>query len=117
MAVSHRGVPSCGVLHHSDRGSQYASQDYHDALAQYGFQCSMSRKGNCWDNAVSESFLSTIKTELVHQRRFATQLEARESIVGYIEVFYNRQRRHSTLGYLGPVQFEANNARMIRQVA
>jgi transposase InsO family protein len=117
MAVAHRGVPSCGVLHHSDRRSQYASKDYRDALAQYSFQCSMSRKGNCWDNAVSESFFSTIKTELVHQRRFATRLEARQSIVEYIEVFYNRQRRHATLGYLSPVQFEADNARMIRQVA
>jgi putative transposase len=117
MAVAQRGVPRCGVLHHSDRGSQYASEDYRDALAQYGFQSSMSRKGNCWDNAVSESFFSTIKTELVHQKRFATRLEARQSIFEYIEVFYNRQRRHSTLGYLSPVQFEEKNAGIIRQVA
>jgi transposase InsO family protein len=77
----------------------------------------MSRKGNCWDNAVSESFFSTIKTELVHQRRFATRFEARQAIFEYFEVFYNRQRRHSTLGYLSPVQFEEKNAGKIRQVA
>lgn len=107
MAVTNRGVPAGGVLHHSDRGSQYASDDYRKALAGYGFKASMSRRGNCWDNAVSESFFSTLKVELVHQRQFATRAEARTAIFEYIEVFYNRQRRHSTLGYVSPAQFES----------
>jgi len=114
MAVANRGVPDGGILHHSDRGSQYASEDYRQALARYGFQVSMRRKGNCWDNAVSESFVSTIKTELIHQRCFATRNEARQAIFEYIEVFYNRQRRHSSLGYLSPLQFEIKTAGMIR---
>lgn len=107
MAVTHRGAPSGGVLHHSDRGSQYASTDYRKALAEFGFESSMSRKGNCWDNAVSESFFATLKVELVHRHRYVTRTAARRSIFEYIEVFYNRQRRHSTLGYVSPSQFEA----------
>jgi transposase InsO family protein len=106
MAVTHRGVPSEGVLHHSDRGSQYASIDYRNALENFGFQSSMSRKGNCWDNAVSESFFATLKVELIHRHRYVTRAAARRSIFEYIEVFYNRQRRHSTLGYVSPSQFE-----------
>lgn len=101
-----RRVPDAGLLHHSDRGSQYASGDYQDALAERGITCSMSRKGNCWDNAVAESFFATLKTECIYPRRFATRAEAREAIFHFIEVFYNGQRRHSTLGYVSPMEFE-----------
>lgn len=101
-----RRVPNAGLVHHSDRGSQYASNDYQDVLDDLGVVCSMSRKGNCWDNAVAESFFATVKTELVYQRRFATRAEAREAIFEFIEVFYNRQRRHSFLGYVSPVEYE-----------
>ena len=103
-----RRVPNVGLLHHSDRGSQYASGDYQDAIDDLGVVCSMSRKGNCWDNAVAESFFATLKTELIYTRRFATRAEAREAIFDFIEVFYNRRRRHSTLGYVSPVEFEMN---------
>jgi putative transposase len=108
MAVANRGPAAQDVLHHSDRGSQYASEDYRQALAKNGFEASMSRKGNCWDNAVAESFFATLKTEMVHQRHFATRIEARTAVFEYIEVFYNRRRRHSSLGYLSPAEFEAN---------
>jgi putative transposase len=101
-----RRVPNAGLVHHSDRGSQYASNDYQDALDDLGVVCSMSRKGNCWDNAVAESFFATLKTELIYTRRFATRAEAREAIFDFIEVFYNGRRRHSTLGYLSPIDFE-----------
>ena len=84
-----RRVPNAGLLHHSDRGSQYASGDYQDALSERGLTCSMSRKGNCWDNAVAESFFATLKTECIYPRRFATRAEAREAIFYFIEVFYN----------------------------
>jgi len=105
MALQGRQPPR-GLLHHSDRGSQYASADYRHALAARGIECSMSRKGNCWDNAVVESFFSTLKQELVYTTDFATHEQARLALFEYIEVFYNRQRRHSTLGYVSPVQFE-----------
>jgi putative transposase len=85
---------------------QYASGDYQSALHERGVVCSMSRKGNCWDNAVAESFFATLKTECVYSRRFATRREAREAIFDFIEVFYNRRRRHSTLGYVSPMEFE-----------
>jgi len=98
--------PERGLLHHSDRGSQYASEDYQKALAARGIQCSMSRKGNCWDNAVVESFFSSLKLELVYNTDFATHAQARLAVFEYIEVFYNRQRRHSSLGYVSPVDFE-----------
>jgi transposase InsO family protein len=101
-----RRVPNAGLTHHSDRGSQYASSDYRQALAGLDIVCSMSRKGNCWDNAVAESFFATLKTELVYRRRFATRAEAREAIFDFIETFYNSHRRHSTLGYLSPMEFE-----------
>ena len=101
-----RRAPDASLVHHSDRGSQYASGDYQDALRERGIVCSMSRKGNCWDNAVAESFFATLKTECVYPRRFATRAEAREAIFQFIEVFYNGRRRHSTLGYLTPVEFE-----------
>jgi len=100
-----RRAPNAGLVHHSDRGSQYASGDHQDALNDLGVVCSMSRKGNCWDNAVAESFFATLKTALVYTRRFATRAEAREAIFDLIEVFYNGRRRHSTLGYLSPVDF------------
>ncbi len=83
-----RRVPNQGLIHHSDRGSQYASADYQDALKDRGVVCSMSRKGNCWDNAVAESFFATLKTELIYPRRFATRREAKEAIFDYVEVFY-----------------------------
>jgi putative transposase len=105
MALKARQPPQ-GLMHHSDRGSQYASSDYRQALAARGLQCSMSRKGNCWDNAVAESFFSSLKTELVHEAHFATRQQASTALFEYIEVFYNRQRRHSTLGYLSPVEYE-----------
>ena len=109
MAVRRR-VPGSSLLHHSDRGCQYTSQEYRRALDDLGIDVSMSRKGNCWDNAVAESFFSTIKTELVYERRWATRLALRDAVFDYIEVFYNRQRLHSTLGYKSPFQFETDHA-------
>jgi len=109
MAVRRR-VPGSSLLHHSDRGSQYTSTEYRKALDDLGIDVSMSRKGNCWDNAVAESFFATIKTELVVDRRWATRLELRAAVFDYIEVFYNRQRLHSTLGYKSPIQFETDQA-------
>ena len=90
------------LLHHSDRGSQYCSEDYQQLLQRQGITCSMSRKGNCWDNAVMESFFATLKKELIHQQRYATREEAKRSLFEYIEVFYNRERLHSALGYQSP---------------
>jgi len=105
MAICNRG-PKPGLLHHSDRGCQYASHDYRKLLERRGIVCSMSRKGNCWDNAVMESFFGTLKTELVYHREYETRGEARSDIFDYIEVFYNRQRLHSALGYRSPADFE-----------
>jgi transposase InsO family protein len=105
MAIRHR-CPQDELLHHSDRGSQYASEAYRELLTRNGITCSMSRKGNCWDNAVMESFFATLKKELIHHERYATRSAARASIFEYIEVFYNRERLHSTLGYQSPEQFE-----------
>lgn len=104
-----RRRPAAGLLHHSDRGVQYASDAYRGLLAQYGLRASMSGKGDCWDNAVMESFWGTLKTELVHLEHYATRQEARQSIFEYIEVFYNRQRLHSSLGYVSPETFEAGH--------
>ena len=98
--------PTSALIHHSDRGSQYASSDYQRLLAQAEILCSMSRKGNCWDNAPAESFFASLKAELVHGRRFRTRAEARSELFEYIEVWYNRKRLHSSLGYLSPVQYE-----------
>lgn len=106
MAVGRRH-PEPGLIHHSDRGSQYASNDYQKALCKQGMLCSMSRKGDCWDNAVVESFFSTLKTERVHHRLYRNRDDARRDIFEYIEVFYNRVRLYSTLGYLSPAQFES----------
>ena len=105
MALKQR-QPSSGLLHHSDRGSQYASHEYQQLLARYGILSSMSRSGNCWDNAVAESFFATLKLELAYQTRWGTRAEARSAVFEYIELFYNRQRRHSALGYLCPSEFE-----------
>ena len=106
MALVHRR-PAAGLLHHSDRGCQYASSDYRAALNTRGFVRSMSRKGDCWDNAVAESFFATLKVELVYRHRFATRAAAKHALFDYIETFYNRRGRHSSLGYLSPVDFEA----------
>lgn len=106
MALQRR-KPKVGLLHHSDRGVQYASADYQRALADAGIRCSMSRKGNCWDNAVVESFFGTLKKELIHDQRYPTRDHAKQDVFEWIEVFYNRQRRHTTLGYRSPAEFEA----------
>jgi transposase InsO family protein len=106
MALGSRR-PGPGLIHHSDRGVQYTCGDYRAALAAAGVTCSMSRTGDCWDNAAMESFWSTLKREPVDGRAYATHDEARRSIFEYIEVFYNRTRRHSALGYVSPEQFEA----------
>ena len=105
MAVTHRQPPA-GLLHHSDRGSQYAAQAYQDLLAHHQCRVSMSRKGNCWDNAPMESFFATLKNELVHHKSYATRAQAKSDIFAYIEGFYNRLRLHSSLDYLSPDQFE-----------
>lgn len=109
--------PSAGLVHHSDRGCQYASGAYRKALEANGLVCSMSRKGNCWDNAVAESFFATLKGDLVDHADFATRAEARAAIFEYIEVFYNRQRRHSHLGYQTPAGFEEEVDSSIREAA
>jgi transposase InsO family protein len=101
-----RQSPVQGLIHHSDRGRQYASYAYQDLLREYGITPSMSRSANCYDNAYMESFFGTLKTELVHGEYYHTRLEARMSIFEYVEVFYNRQRRHSALGYRSPEQYE-----------
>jgi len=98
--------PSQGMLHHSDRGSQYASHEYQALLAEHGIVSSMSRRANCWDNAVAESFFASLKMELVYQTRWRTKDEARSALFEYIEVFYNPRRRHSALGYKSPAEFE-----------
>lgn len=106
MALQQRPVP-VGLLHHSDRGSQYGAMAYQLRLAARGIRCSMSRPGNCWDNAVVESFFATLKTELLSaELAYRTRQEARTAIFEYMEGFYNRTRRHSTLGYLSPAEFE-----------
>lgn len=106
MALGRRH-PVGELLHHSDRGSQYAALLYRELLASHGITVSMSRRGNCWDNAVVESFFHTLKTELVSHRRYMTRAEAKQDIFEWLEVFYNRTRRHSTLGYRSPAEFEA----------
>jgi putative transposase len=101
-----RRQPAPGLLHHSDRGSQYASADYQALLAHHGLIPSMSRQGNCWDNAPMESFFHSLKVEWLQDQTFRTRAEARQAIFTYIEVWYNRQRLHSTLGYRSPEQYE-----------
>jgi putative transposase len=105
LAVGRR-LPDEGLLAHSDRGSQYASEHYQRLLARHGIACSMSRRADCWDNAPMESFFASLKKELVHGADFTTRQEARAAIVEYIEVFYNTKRRHSSLGYVSPAEYE-----------
>jgi transposase InsO family protein len=109
MALANR-KPTLGLLHHSDRGSQYAATSYQRLLGEHGITTSMSRTGNCWDNACVESFFGTLKRELVYHRHYATREDATQDIFEYIEVFYNRRRRHSTLGYNSPAEYEARTA-------
>ena len=109
MALTRR-KPGAGLLHHSDRGCQYTSEAYQSFLKQHGIQVSMSRNGNCWDNAVMERFFGTLKRECTSREHFKTHEEARTAIFEYIEAFYNRVRKHSTLGYLSPVHFELVNS-------
>jgi len=107
MALKRR-CPGAGLLHHSDQGSPYASEDYQDVLDAYGITCSMSRRGDCYDNAVMEAFFSTVKSELAD--RFASWGEAKRELFEYLEVFYNQRRRHSTLGQISPARFERRHA-------
>ena len=108
MALRERR-PGRDLVHHSDRGSQYASKAYRNALAAHGITCSMSSKGNCYDNALKESFFHTLKVELVYGETFATRADARSAIFEYLMVFYNRERLHSALGYMTPEEFEARS--------
>jgi transposase InsO family protein len=114
MAIGRR-APAPGLLHHSDQGCQYQSWDYQRTMQKLGIACSMSRKGNCWDNAVVESFFSTLKTELVYRTSFGTREQGRSELFDYIETFYNTKRRHSALGYVSPADFE--RLRATRRVA
>jgi putative transposase len=108
MAIKNGCVES-GLIHHSDRGVQYASNEFQTLLKANEIRCSMSRKGDCWDNVVAESFFHTLKVELIHGKTYNTRQEAKTAIFEYIEVFYNRQRRHSYLGYLSPDEYEKKN--------
>ena len=108
MAIKN-GCFESGLIHHSDRGVQYASNEFQTLLKANEIRCSMSRKGDCWDNAVAESFFHTLKVELINGKTYNTRQKAKMAIFEYIEVFYNRQRRHSYLGYLSPVDFEIKN--------
>jgi putative transposase len=113
MAITNRR-PEAGLVHHSDRGVQYASSRYQSELDKNGILCSMSRKGNCWDNACKESFFGKLKNEWIRGRIYRTREEARREIFWYIEVFYNRVRRHASLGYVSPAEYEA---RILRKAA
>lgn len=104
MALGRR-TPAQGLVHHSDRGSQYASGDYQKLLSKHAITCSMSRKGNCYDNAVAESFFRLLKTEWVNHHRYLSRSQATNSLFDYIEIFYNRKRRHSALGYATPQEY------------
>lgn len=112
----HGRRPAPGALHHSDRGSQYASGDYRALLAAHGLDVSMSRRGDCWDNAVVESFFATLKVELVHDANWETRDQAARDIFEFIEIWYNRQRRHSSLGYRTPVQYEEQHENALHDV-
>ena len=110
LAALHNAIqsrrPGPGLLHHSDRGCQYTSREYRDALDALGVEVSMSRIGNCWDNAVAESFFATLKAELVYRSSWTTRDELRVALFRYLEVFYNRRRLHSSIGYQTPAAFE-----------
>jgi len=116
MALGTR-TTSSALMHHSDRGTQYASGDYRQMLIENRITCSMSRRGNCWDNAVVESFFSTLKAELVDRHTWPMRAHVRVAIHEYISSFYNRQRRHSYLGYLTPAEYEQNYEQELRQAA
>jgi putative transposase len=105
MAIWRRGKP-VALLHHSDRGSQYSSEQFQRLMADHGVICSMSRSGNVWDNAAVESFFSSLKTERIDRNTYRTRDEAGADVYDYIERFYNPKRRHSTVGYLNPMEFE-----------
>ena len=105
MAIWRRGKPDA-LLHHSDRGSQYTSEQFQRLMADHGVTCSMSRSGNCWDNAAMESFFSSLKTERTARKTYRTRDDARADVFDYIERFYNPKRRHSTIGYMSPMDFE-----------
>jgi len=105
IALCRRKIQS-RLLLHSDRGSQYASDNFQKLLKENGVDCSISRKGNCWDNAAMESFFHSLKTECIYHERFQTREDAKKTIFDYIEVFYNRKRRHSFLNYLAPEEYE-----------
>jgi putative transposase len=109
MAISNQR-PGPGLIHHSDRGVQYASHDYRQALAAAGVVASMSRRADCYDNAPMESFFHTLKTERVHHRQYITRAEAQRDVFAYIEGFYNRTRRHSAIGYISPIEMELKAA-------
>jgi transposase InsO family protein len=107
MALLRRStLQGSSLVAHSDRGSQYASEHYQRVLSEERIECSMSRRGNCWDNAPAESFFASLKKELVHHEDYATRAEAKASIFEYIEAFYSRVRRHSSLGYVAPAEYE-----------
>jgi len=116
MALSQRR-PETDLLHHSDRGSQYASEAFQDLLDNNGVVCSMSRKGDCWDNACMESFFGSLKTEWLGDKKYKTRQEAKNDIFKYIELFYNRKRRHAALGYLSPAAYEEFYEKERKQVA
>jgi putative transposase len=116
MALGRRRPPTA-LVHHSDRGSQYASEAYRAVLREHGIVCSMSRRGNCWDNAVAESFFATLKIELIHRRSWPLRREATTAITEYIEVFYNRYRLHSFLAYRSPADYEEEAKRTAAQAA
>jgi transposase InsO family protein len=116
MAIGQR-LPGPGLLQHSDRGCQYTSDDYQRMLNAHGIECSLSRRGSCWDNAVVESFFGTLKRELVYRRYWQTRSEAASAIHEYIEVFYNRRRRHTTLASRSPAAHEALYAKHVHQAA
>jgi putative transposase len=106
MAIAGRR-PDPGLIVHSDRGTQYTSKEFTDLLGEHEMVQSLSRPRQCWDNAVAESFFSSLKEELIHRQSWATRAQARRAIVDYIEVFFNRRRLHSSLGYLSPAEYEA----------
>ena len=112
MALGRR-VPAPGLVHHSDRGGQYAAEAYQRVLREHGIVCSMSRTGDCWDNAVTESFFATLKTELIHRQPWPTRRTATDAVADYIEGFYNPYRLHSSLGYLSPNEFERRHVRNV----
>ncbi len=116
MAIQNR-KPQAGLLHHSDRGSQYACDDFRDLLEDNGIVCSMSRKGDCWDNACMESFFGSLKTEWVRDKKYLTFEEAKKDVFKYVEIFYNRRRRHASLGYLSPAAYEELGGNERKEVA